>query len=117
MRNQGNRSTDVPLYRLAAAAALCCAVLAGCIVAPARPGYYSGELVTVAPPPAQEEVIGVAPAPGYFWIGGYWGWSGGRHEWVRGHWEAPRAGYAWVPHRWEREERGWRMHEGHWERR
>ena len=31
--------------------------------------------VMVAPPPPQAEVIGVAPAPGYVWFGGYWGWD------------------------------------------
>jgi hypothetical protein len=97
------------------AAALACICLAGCIVAPVRP-YGGAEYVTVAPPEARVEVIGVAPAPGYFWIGGYWGWVGGRHEWVPGRWEAPRPGYRWVPHAWAHEERGWRMHEGHWER-
>jgi hypothetical protein len=103
--------------RLIAAGLLTCAVLAGCVVEPARPVYYSGEVVAVAPPPVREEVIGVAPGPGYFWIGGYWGWAGGRHEWVAGRWEAPREGYRWVPHAWAREERGWRLHPGHWERR
>jgi hypothetical protein len=39
----------------------CCAVLAGCVVTPVQPGYYSGEVVGVAPPPPREEIIGVAP--------------------------------------------------------
>jgi len=101
--------------RLGFASLACCIALAGCVVAPARPGYTSGGYVAVAPPPAQVEVIGVAPAPGYVWIGGYWGWTGARHEWVGGHWEASRAGYHWVAHTWEREDRGWRMNPGHWE--
>jgi hypothetical protein len=106
----------VQTTRLAALAGLACAALAGCVVAPARP-YYGAEVVAVAPPPPREEFIGLAPAPGYVWIGGYWGWGGGRHEWVGGHWEAPREGYRWAPHVWVREERGWRLHPGHWERR
>jgi YXWGXW repeat-containing protein len=97
-----------------AAGLVCCAALSACIVAPARP-YYGEEMVAVAPPPPREEVIGVAPGPGYFWIGGYWGWVGGRHEWVGGHWEAPRGGQHWVAHQWVHEEHGWRQRPGHWE--
>lgn len=100
--------------KLIATALLLGFIASGCIVAPVQP-YYPGEAVAVAPPPPREEVIGVAPAAGYIWIGGYWGWVGGRHEWVGGHWEAPRAGYRWVPHQWVHEERGWRQHPGHWE--
>ena len=39
-------------------------------------------------------VIGVAPTPGWIWIGGYWNWVGGRHEWVPGRWQAGRPGRA-----------------------
>jgi hypothetical protein len=107
---------DVRCLRLVAIALLTCIALGGCVVAgPAGP-YYGGEVVEVAPPPPREEIIGVAPAEGFLWIGGYWGWSGQRHEWMPGHWEAPRPGYRWVPHAWVREERGWRSHPGHWER-
>ena len=93
-------------------------LLGGCIVAPAPAPYpyYVGEPVPAAPPPPRQEVIGVAPVQGYIWIGGYWGWVGGRHTWVPGRWEAPRPGYRWVPHRWVHEGQGWREHEGHWER-
>ena len=84
------------------------AMLSACVVAPAQPyyaagyegGYYDG-VVTVAPPPPQVEVVGLAPGPGYFWIGGYWGWRGGRHYWVDG--------------RWEHHQNGWYRIEGHWE--
>jgi len=35
----------------------------------------SGEVIAdQAPPPAQEEVVTVAPAAGLAWVGGYWGW-------------------------------------------
>ncbi len=77
--------------KVTVAAALLSALLAGCIVAPA-PGYY-GETVGYAPPAAQyEAVVGVAPAPGYFWIGGGYFWEGGRYAWHPGYWAAPRAG-------------------------
>lgn len=88
--------------------------LAGCVVAPAEP--YYGEPVVVSPPPPRVEVIGVAPAPGYVWIGGYWGWTSGRHQWVPGYWAPPRPGYRWAPHRWERRGPNWHERRGRWER-
>jgi hypothetical protein len=93
----------------------CVATLSGCVarVYP-EPGY--GPTVMVAPPPPQTEVVGVAPAPGYIWMGGYWNWVGGRHVWVAGHWGPGRAGYHWVPHQWVAANGGWRLAQGHWER-
>jgi hypothetical protein len=42
------------------------------------------------PPPALRfEQRGVAPGPGYVWIDGYWGYSGGRYAWVAGRWDRP----------------------------
>lgn len=97
------------------------ALSTACVVVPAdgRGGYagYGGGPVMVAPPALQGEVIGVAPGPGYFWIGGFWNWVGGRHVWVGGHWEANRQGYRWRPHHWVRDGQGWRAEQGRWERR
>ena len=91
--------------------------LAGCVVAPAQPVGYYGDVVQVAPPPPRVEVIGVAPGPGYVWLNGYWGWSGGRHTWVGGRWDQGRPGQYWAPHAWGREGGGWRMNGGGWRRR
>jgi WXXGXW repeat (2 copies) len=99
-------------HQIWAALAWLLMLTAGCVAAPAP--AYTG-YVTVAPPAPRPEVIGVAPVPGYVWIGGYWGWSNGRHQWQEGHWEAPRPGYHWSAHRWEQEGNGWREHPGHWE--
>jgi hypothetical protein len=103
--------------RIAVALALAAGatILTGCVVAPVGP--YYGEPVAVAPPPPQYEPIGVAPYPGWFWIGGYWGWQANRHVWIGGHWEQPRPGYRWTPHRWDQGPRGWREAPGRWERR
>lgn len=94
------------------------AALSGCVVAPAQP-YYGGpgysEPVMVAPPPPQVEVVGPPPVVGQIWLGGFWNWTGHRHEWVPGHWENPRPGYSWVPHRWEQSGNGWRHSGGRWE--
>lgn len=90
--------------------------LTGCVITPVGPGLYIGGPVAIAPPPVREEVIGVAPYPGYVWAGGYWGWQGGRHVWVGGHWLAGRPGYRWAPHHWEHVGGGWRLAQGRWER-
>src|SRR5271154_7122156 len=75
-------------------AAFGAATLAACVVAPTPPygapaapyGYASdGEIVaTVAPPAPYVEPLPAAPFVGAVWIGGYWGYRGGRHEWVPG---------------------------------
>jgi hypothetical protein len=98
-----------------AAIVLAAVTLGGCVVT-ARPAYV-GDTVMVAPPPPQAEVFGAAPAPGYIWMGGYWGWAGGRHVWVAGHWAPGRPGYHWVGHHWVHRDGGWRLAEGRWERR
>jgi hypothetical protein len=102
--------------RLALAAATLSAALSACIVAPA-PGYYAGPVVAAAPPPVQyEPVVGVAPGPGFFWVGGWWAWGGARYVWHPGYWQGPRAGYHWVAHGWARGPGGWRETPGHWVR-
>lgn len=97
---------------LAVLPVLALTVLGGCVVAPAP---YA--VATVPPPAPVNEVVGVAPYPGYVWIGGYWGWGGGRYVWHPGRWAAPRPGYYWVPHRWIHRPDGWYGERGHWQRR
>lgn len=114
--------------RLTALATL--AALTGCVIAPlggpyrTMPAPYEpgppgppGSLVEMAPPSQQYEVIPVAPAVGYVWIGGFWNWQLGHHVWVGGRWAQPPHGHHWVPHRWERTPQGWRQHPGYWGRR
>ena len=103
------------MSRRVAVLAILVAALSACVIVPDQ-RHSVGGVVLVAPPAPREEVIGIAPAPGYVWLGGYWGWVGNRHEWVPGHWSAPRPGYVWVPHQWVREGDGWRMKHGHWRR-
>jgi WXXGXW repeat (2 copies) len=91
--------------------------LGACVVAPARPGYYGGAYVAVAPPPPRVEYYGAPPYPGYFWIGGFWRWGPGGYFWAPGHWTAPRPGFRWVPRHWVRGPRGWHMAGGRWARR
>jgi hypothetical protein len=96
---------------------LLAAVLSGCVVT-ARPAVVvPGEVVAYsAPPPVRYETVGVAPAPGYFWVGGAWFWEGGRYAWHPGRWEAPRPGYHWVAHEWRPVGNSWHMTPGHWAR-
>jgi len=91
--------------------------LSGCVVTATPYGVYAGPGIAVAPPAVQVETYGPAPYPGYFWVGGYWNWVGGRYVWVGGHWQAPRPGYRWVPHAWVRGADGWHMRPGRWVRR
>lgn len=73
-------------------------------VVEAQPPPGSEVVVDEPPPPPLETevVVGAPPAPGYVWIGGYWGWAGGRRVWTRGHWALPpRHGAIWVAPRWD----------------
>jgi hypothetical protein len=71
-------------------------------------GPAPGEVVVdQAPPGAAAEVVTVAPEPGLVWIGGYWGWYGGRYVWVSGGWHRPpRPGVVWVGGYWARRPMG-----------
>jgi len=91
--------------------------LSACVVAYRPPyrgavvvegGAPAGEVaVDQAPPSAPLEVVTVATAPGFVWVGGYWGWSGARYVWVPGGWHRPpRAGAVWVGGNWARRPSG-----------
>jgi hypothetical protein len=69
------------------------------VVYAAPPGEVT---VDVAPPAPIVEAVGVAPGPGFFWIGGYYHWYGNRWGWVAGHYERPpHHGAVWVGPRYE----------------
>jgi hypothetical protein len=123
VREQTGGWMKLSFVNVAVAGTLLGAVLSGCVatvrpvvptvgVEVAAPGV---EIVAPSAPPApQVEVVGVAPAPGYFWVGGAWFWEGGRYAWHAGRWMAPRPGYRWEPHHWVYANGGWHMHAGHW---
>ena len=54
-------------------------------------GYYGAPPVVAYAPPC--------PGPGYYWVDGYWGWSGPHRFWHGGYWAAPRVygGYGYGP--------------------
>ena len=102
------------IFRILLAAA---AITGGCAVVPADGPYYDySEPVIVAPPPPRVEYVGRPPIVGQVWIGGFWNWTGHRHQWVPGRWEAPRYGHSWTPRRWERDGKHWRQEGGRWEK-
>lgn len=106
-------------------------LLSACVVAPypgravyVDNGYadshaydYEIAVAGVPPPAPYVEVVPVAPFLGALWLGGYWGWYGGRHQWVAGHYERPRPGYGWAPHRWVQGGNQWHLRSGGWVRR
>jgi hypothetical protein len=121
-------------WSAAGVAVLAALALSGCVVAPypgrvvytqpvpaaapmPAPGYADEAVVDIAPPAPYVEVVPPVPYSGAIWIGGYWGWSGGRHPWVPGRWEQPRPGYGWRPHAWVQEGGRWHLHGGGWVRR
>ena len=88
-----NRPGRATLSALAVASLL--ALTSGCVVAvrpaPVATVYAEPEEVVVdAPPPAPVyETVGIAPGPGFIWVGGFYHWSGARWVWNRGHYEHP----------------------------
>ena len=76
------------------------------------------QIVVAEPPPApQVEVIYERPSAMHVWVGGYWGWRGGRHVWVSGHWDRPpHSNAVWIAPRWERRGGNYIFFEGHWGR-
>jgi hypothetical protein len=51
---------------------------------------------SVPPPEAVPEDRPVAPGPKYYWVPGYWNWTGSDWQWVSGYWTPTRAGYVYV---------------------
>jgi len=89
------------------------ALSSGCVVAvrpaPVATVYSTGPVYPDAPQevvvdtaPPLYEYVGVAPGPGFLWIGGYYHWSGARWVWYRGHYEhPPHPGARWYGPRYE----------------
>lgn len=126
MRTENRRaesSRGVRAAALAAVAAAVVSVLSACEVAVREPvhdvdgayagdEYYSGE---APPPPRAEVAVGVAPAPNYVWIGGYWTRHHDNWHWVNGHWAArPHPDARWEAGHWDRDRRGYVRRPGHW---
>jgi hypothetical protein len=86
------------------------------VVAAAPPGQVVEVVASEEPPAPIAEVVGVAPGPDYFWIGGHWHWNGG-WVWLRGHYDRHphfHPGGGWDAGHWDRRGGSWVWHEGHW---
>ena len=97
----------------AAALAFAGAFVSGsaCVVAPPAGVVYAD----VAPPVAEVEVIGTAPAPGYVWVAGHHVWHEHAYHWEAGRWvEPPHPNARWVGGSWNHHEKGWYWADGHW---
>ncbi len=67
------------------------------------------------PPPVVAGPVGVAPAPGYVWVDGYWDWVGGKWIWVPGAWILPPRPHAvWVRPSYRAEHEHFRYVRGRW---
>jgi hypothetical protein len=53
------------------------------------PSAQVAGVVGAAPPAPLPEIVVVAPAPDYFWVGGAWLWFGDRWLWRPGYWHRP----------------------------
>jgi hypothetical protein len=72
-------------------------------------------IYTAPPPPVRVGVVGVAPGPGYVWVGGYQRWNGTRYVWVAGRWaRPPRVGAVWVAPRYVHRGSTWVYYRGYW---
>ena len=81
----------------------------------APPEPVAPVIVSQAPPPVMQEVVPVAPAPGFVWIGGSWMVYRGQWVWVRGRWERPpHPGAHWEPQHWERHGAQFELRVGGW---
>lgn len=110
------RTPSIALVTAALVSAALAALLSGCVVVaraplPLVPVVY----IDRAPPVAYNEVVTLAPGPGYVWIGGYQSWTGRDYVWTRGYWSLPARGYThWNPGYWHRHNRGHYWVAGHW---
>ena len=94
-------------------AAALLAGLVACVPYPPLGAVFIG--ARFGPPPAQVEVIGMAPGPGFVWVRGYYRWDGMAYLWMPGRWaQPPYARAVWVPGRWRHHPQGWYWVEGHW---
>ena len=92
-----------PVWRRAALLAPLLAFSPGCVVverpatAPFVVSAAPDEVVVTQDAPAPlYEVVGVAPGPGFIWVGGFWHWDG-RWVWNRGHYaRPPHPGARWM---------------------
>ena len=81
----------------------------------AVPGAAVAVTAQEAPPPLPEYEQPPAPADGYLWTPGYWGYGGGGYYWVPGTWvQPPTVGVLWTPGYWGFAGGVYGFHAGYW---
>src|ERR1039457_1834946 len=74
-----------------------------------------GIAITIAPPALPVYVQPMAPAEGYLWTPGYWGYGDEGYFWVPGTWVmAPEVGFLWTPGYWGWGSNAYAWNEGYW---
>src|SRR6266581_4795528 len=82
---------------------------------PASSSAYIGISVGFAPPAIPIYTQPYAPAGGYLWVPGYWGWNGFDYYWVPGYWALPpRVGFYWTPGYWGYDGGRYFFNDGYW---
>ncbi len=90
-----------------------------CGASGAAPGALAGpvRVGVTPPPPLPAEIQPPAPAYGYAWTPGYWGWNAAINDyyWAPGAWIAPPAvGLLWTPPWWGWDGAAFVFHIGYW---
>jgi hypothetical protein len=81
----------------------------------AVPGAAVAVTAQEAPPPLPDYEQPPAPADGYLWTPGYWGYGGGGYYWVPGTWvQPPTVGVLWTPGYWGFAAGVYGFHAGYW---
>jgi hypothetical protein len=99
------------MKRLTSSVALAVLVLSSAATLSADTRVY----VHVGPPAPRNDVVVVAPGPGYVWVPGYYTWSGTANVWAPGRYvHPPHAGAVWVAPHWVHQQKGWYVVPGRW---
>jgi hypothetical protein len=81
----------------------------------AVPGAAVAVTAQEPPPPLPDYEQPPAPADGYLWTPGYWGYAGGGYYWVPGTWvQPPTVGVLWTPGYWGFAGGVYGFHPGYW---
>lgn len=78
-------------------------------------GYRSAYVRFGPPPPPVVYVRPPLPGPGFYWVNGYYRWTGHGYHWVPGRYERiPRGRHVYVNGYWDRRPHGWIWVGGYW---
>ena len=67
------------------------------------------------PPAPLEEAVQDPDGDDYFWMPGYWEWSGSDYKWVSGEWEQFDDEWVYIPAHYEWRPNGYMLIDGYWD--